>query len=150
MHLAYSCPKSTIIPSVKNFEHNDGVLDETTAPREAGGSGIDRAPLPQDILTIARLIAERIEPCLDFLKLTWDDVMKPGETVLDVKRTILGRLGPRLVNEPENLPRYMVQIMMQIHQEAQQAKAAMVVSSMGVEVASGMRESLANSLKAAS
>lgn len=135
---------------MKNIEHTDGVLDEPTASPEAGGSGIDRSNVPEAILRIARLIEERIEPCLEFLKLSWDDVMKPGETVLDVERTILGRLGPRLVKEPKNLARYMVQIMQQIHQEAQQAKAAQVVSSMGVEIVSGMRDSLANALKAAS
>lgn len=116
-------PKICLSYHLEHLENNDGVLDEPTASVEAGGSGIERATL-EKATQFGRLIEARMDPCLELLGWTWDDVLPDGMTVGELREHITKGLGPILLNEQENLPGHLMQVFRRLRAEKLSAKNA--------------------------
>lgn len=130
------------------LQHNDGVLDDLTASPEAGGSGIERATL-EKATQFGRLIEARMDPCLELLGLTWDDVLPEGMTVGELREHITKGLGPVLLNEQENLPTHLMQVFRRLRAEKLPAKSsqsslATGLANMSASFASYIRSTVAS------
>lgn len=132
---------------MNQIDHTDGVLDEVTPSTEAGGSGIQRATL-EKATHFGRLIEARMDPCLELLGMTWDDVLPKGMTVGELRVQITKGLGPVLLHEQENLPTHLMQVFRRLRSEkllAQNPQPSIVnnLESISTDFVSYIRSTLA-------